>query len=68
MRRRTTVWPFALPPLSDPAAAQVVGLLHQLITGIEYHYREQIHRHQKCQQEIRYARSSRAADKNDPPF
>jgi hypothetical protein len=43
-------------------------LLHELITGIEHHYAEQIHRHHKRQQEIRQHKRSQQPRSTDPPF
>lgn len=52
MKRRTVILPFLLPCLSDKAAAQLVALLHELITGIEHHYAKQVHRYHKRQQKF----------------
>jgi hypothetical protein len=71
MKRHTVILPFALPHLTDKAAAQFIELLHELIDGIEHHYAAQVHRYHKRQQErlqeIRYQHSL-SSQFNDPPF
>ena len=68
MKRKTLILPLNLPCLTDKGAAQLVELLHELVTGIEHHYAAHIHRYHKRQQEIRYARQSRPLMPDDPPF
>ena len=68
MRRQTVILPFSLPCLTDKAAAQFVGLLHQLMGGIEHHYADQVHRYHKQQANLRYRRASHTANPTDPPF
>jgi hypothetical protein len=68
MKRHTVILPFLLPRLTDKAAAQLVALLHELITGIEHHYAEQVHRYHKRQRNIRLERQPPASDLSDPPF
>jgi len=68
MKRHTVILPFLLPRLTDKTAMQLVALLHELITGIEHHYAEQIHRHHKRQQEIRQHKRSQQPRSTDPPF
>ena len=70
MKRQTfpLIMRLSLPCLTDKAAAQFVDLLHQLIDNIEFHYRIQIHRYNKRQQNISYARQSPESNPTDPPF
>lgn len=56
MKRHTVILPFLLPRLTDKTAAQLLGLLHAILAGIEHHYAEQVHRYHKRQQEIRQHR------------
>lgn len=68
MKRHTVILPFLLPRLTDKAAAQFVELLNELISGIEHHYAEQVHRHHKRQREIQQDRQSPPSRLTDPPF
>ena len=68
MKRYTVIMPLSLPRLSDKAAAQLVDLLHQLVAGVDHHYRSQIHRHHKRQQQFLYARQPQQHSLTDPPF
>jgi hypothetical protein len=68
MKRHTVILPFLLPSLTDKAAAQLVALLHELITGIEHHYAEQVHRYHKRQRNIRLDRQPPTSELSDPPF
>jgi demethoxyubiquinone hydroxylase (CLK1/Coq7/Cat5 family) len=68
MKRHTVILPFVVPRLTDKAAAQFVELLNELISGIEHHYAEQLHRHHKRQREIRQDRQSPPSGLTDPPF
>ncbi len=73
MKRHTVILPFLLPRLTDQAAAQLVALLHELLTGIEHHYAEQVHCYHKRQQQIRQHRRDRVYQSPtstlaDPPF
>ena len=70
MKRQTfpVIMRLSLPGLTDKAAAQFVDLLHQIIDSIEFHYSIQIHRYNKQQQNISYARQSQASNPTDPPF
>jgi hypothetical protein len=68
MKRHTVILPFLLPRLSDKAAAQFLGLLHEIIAGIEHHYADQVHRYHKRQQEIRYDQPPPPSRLTDTPF
>lgn len=71
MKRETLILPLNLPCLTDKAAAQLVDVLHELVTGIEHHYAAQIHRYHKRQREIRHSpqdRQSLPSTPDDPPF
>jgi len=68
MKRHNVILPLSLPRLSDKAAAQLIDLLQQLVAGIDYHYRPQIHRHHKRQQQILYKRQPPPQSITDPPF
>ena len=70
MKRQTfsVTMRLSLPCLTDKAAAQFVEVLHQLIHSIEFHYSIQIHRYNKRQQNIFYARQSQQSNPTDPPF
>jgi len=68
MKHHTVILPFLLPRLTDKAAAQLVALLHELVTGIEHHYAEQVHRYHRRQQELRQNTKSRHSTFTDPPF
>ena len=68
MKRHTVILPFLLPRLSDKAASQFLELLHELITGIEHHYAEQVHRYHQRQREIRQDRQSPPSRPTDTPF
>jgi hypothetical protein len=69
VKRVTVVLPLLLPRLSDPAAAQLVELLHALLAALEHHYAPQIQRYRKRQREIpRNHPPSRPASAFDPPF
>lgn len=67
MKRETLILPLILPCLTDKGAAQLIEVLHELVTGIEHHHAalERYHRHQR---ELRYARQSPPATPDDPPF
>ena len=68
MKRHTVILPFLLPRLTDKAAAQLVELLHTLLTGVEHHYAEQVHRYHQRQQELRQRRRAPHSLFSDPPF
>jgi hypothetical protein len=68
MRRHSVLLPFVLPRLTDKAAAQLVELLHELITGIEHHYAGQVHRYDKRRRDIRQQPHSVSPTPTDPPF
>lgn len=68
MKRHTVILPFALPRLTDKAAAQFVELLNELISGIEHHYAEQVHRYHKRQRETQQDRQSPPSTLTDPAF
>jgi hypothetical protein len=67
-KRQMSVLPFALPRLTDKAAAQLVDVLYQIVEGIEFHYAEQILKYGKRQQAIDYLRRTTTAHTSDPPF
>ncbi|HWR87213.1 MAG TPA: hypothetical protein VN277_02205 [Acidiferrobacterales bacterium] len=68
MKRHTVILPLLLPRLSDKAAAQFLGLLHEIIAGIEHHYADQVHRYHKRQQKIRYDQQPPPSRLTDTPF
>jgi hypothetical protein len=68
VKRHTVILPFALPCLTDKAAAQLLELLRELFAGIEHHYAEQVFRYNKRQQEIRQDRQSPSSELTDRPF
>lgn len=70
MKRQTfpVTMRLSLPRLTDKGAAQFIEILHQLIDSIEFHYSIQIHRYNKRQQNIFYARQSQESNPTDPPF
>jgi len=68
MKRHTVILPFLLPRLTDKAAAQLVDLLNALLTGIEHHYAEQVHRYHHRRRQIRQDRRSPPSNLTDPPF
>ena len=55
---RPSIW-LAKPELSDAAAAQLLDLLHELLTAFENAYFDQLHRH--------YASTRSAARTRLPP-
>lgn len=68
MKRHTVILPFALPRLTDRAAAQLIELLHELFAGIEHHYAKQAFRYNQRQLEIRLQRPSPPSGQTDTPF
>ncbi len=71
MKRHTVILPFLLPRLTDKAAAQLLDLLHTILTGIEHHYAEQVQRYHKRKLQIqqdRLYRRSPLSTPTDPPF
>ena len=71
MKRHTVILPFVLPRLTDKAAAQLLELLHAILSGIEHHYAEQVQRYHRRQQQIRQDRLYRRSPlltPTDPPF
>jgi hypothetical protein len=68
MKPHTVILPFLLPRLSDQAAVQLVGLLQALLTGIEHHYADQVHRYHKRQANRRYDRHIARDPPSDPLF
>jgi hypothetical protein len=69
VKRVTVLLPLLLPRLSDPAAAQLLELLRELIVAIEHHYAAQIHRYRNRQREIRpHPSTSKPDSAFDPPF
>jgi hypothetical protein len=68
MKSRTVIVPLNLPRLSDPAAAQCVELLHQLVNAIEHHYAHQVHRHRKRARKIDPDRKASPPTPFDHPF
>jgi len=67
-KRQMSILPFALPRLTDKAAAQLVDVLYQIVEGIEFHYAEQIHQYRKRRQEIAHLRRDTTTRTSDPPF
>lgn len=71
MKRTTVILPLLLPRLSDPAAAQLIASLRELLAAIEHHYAVQIHRYRKreheCDLQHQCARSI-STSPLDPPF
>ena len=68
MKRETLILPLNLPRLTDKAAAQLVDVLHELVTGIEHHYAAQIDHYHRRQRELRQSRQSQPSTPDDPPF
>ena len=71
MKRHTVILPFVLPRLTDKAAAQLLELLHAILSGIEHHCAEQVHRYHQRQRQIqqdRLYRRSPLLTPTDPPF
>ena len=68
MKRETLILPLNLPCLTDKAAAQLVDVLHELVTGIEHHYATQIDRYHRRQRQLRHARQSQTSTPDDLPF
>ena len=71
MKRHTVILPFVLPRLTDKAASQLLELLHAILSGIEHHYAEQVHRYHQRQRQIqqdRLYRRSPLLTPTDPPF
>lgn len=68
IKRETLILPLNLPCLTDKAAAQLLDVLHELLTGIEHHYATQIDRYHRRQHELRQARQSPPSTPDDPPF
>ncbi len=68
MKRETLILPLDLPCLTDKAAAQLVDVLHELVTGIEHHYAAQIDRYHRRQRELQQIRQSQPSTPDDPPF
>ena len=71
MKRHTVILPFVLPRLTDKAAAQLLDLLHAILSGIEHHYATQVHRYHQRQRQIqqdRLYRRSPLSTPTDPPF
>jgi hypothetical protein len=68
MKRETLILPLNLPCLTDKGAAQLIEVLHELVTGIEHHYAAQIDRYHRRERELRHARQSQPSTPDDPPF
>ena len=69
MKRQTLIVPLNLPCLTDKAAVQLLDVLHELLTTIEFHYATQVHRHhQRERQKLRNAQQSHSSTPDDPPF
>jgi hypothetical protein len=68
MKRETFILSVRLPCLTDKGAVQLVDLLHELVTSIEHHYAEHIHRYHRRQQQLRHDRRLKLASLDDPPF
>jgi len=69
VKRLTVLLPVLLPRLSDPAAAQLLELLRELIAAIQYHYAPQIERYRRRQRKIvRDPSTSTSNAPSDPPF
>jgi len=68
MKHETLILPLKLPCLTDKAAAQLVEVLHELLTGIEHHYAPQIERYHRHQRELRRARQPPPSTPADLPF
>ena len=68
MKRTTVIVPLTLPRLSDPAAAHLIAVLHELLTLIEHHYGTQAHRHRKHRRDLDAPRprDPPAQQRNDP--
>jgi hypothetical protein len=68
MKRETLILPLDLPCLTDKSAAQLVDVLHELVTGIEHHYAAQIDRYHRRERERRRARQPAPSTPADLPF
>ena len=69
MKRQTLILPLSLPCLTDKAAVQLLDVLHELLTTIEFHYATQIRRyHQREREKLRNAQQPHQARLDDPPF
>jgi hypothetical protein len=68
MKRTTVIVPLTLPRLSDPAAAHLLEVLHELLDLIERHYGAQAHRHRKRRRDPDTPRPRDPPPPHDDPF
>jgi hypothetical protein len=64
----TVILPMMLPKLSDPAAAQLLQILQQLIASVEHHYHPQIHRWQRRRYANQHTPTLSTPPPSDLPF
>ena len=63
-----TIW-LAKPQLTDESAAQLLDFLHELLTGFENAYYDQLHRHHATRQpSAESVRPPERLDPNEDPF
>lgn len=57
-----------LPPLSDEAVGEILDFLHHLVTVLESHYGDQIHRYYDERSRHNLIEPDRNLTADDPPF
>ncbi len=69
MKRQTLLLPLNLPCLTDKAAMQLLDVLHELVSTIEFHYATQVRRyHRREREKLRTVQQQKPSRPDDPPF
>ena len=68
MKPQTLILPLNLPHLSEPGAAQLIALLHELVTAIEYYYAAQSDRECRPRRKRRPSWQLLPETPDEPPF
>ena len=68
MKPQTLILPLNLPRLSERSAAQLIALLHELVTVIEYYYAAQSDRDRRPRREGRPSWQLLPETSDEPPF
>ena len=68
MKPQTLILPLNLPRLSERGAAQLIALLHELVTAVEYYYAAQSNRDRRPRHEKRPSWQLLPETPDDPPF
>lgn len=68
MKRKTLILPLNLPRLTGKGAAQLIAVLRELVTAIEYYYAAQIDRDHRRERQRRPSWQLPPATPSEPPF